>query len=31
MNFSRMEKEGIKLESQVIQTEKGTTFESLSG
>lgn len=30
MNFSRMEKEGIKLESQVTQTEKWTTFESLS-
>ena len=30
-NFSRIEKEGIRLESQVIQTEKGTTFESLSG
>ncbi|MEI7451608.1 MAG: DEAD/DEAH box helicase family protein [Candidatus Falkowbacteria bacterium] len=30
-NFSRIEKEGIRLESQVIKTEKGTTFESLSG
>jgi type III restriction enzyme len=29
-NFSRIEKEGIKLESQVIETEKSTTFERMS-
>lgn len=30
-DFSRIEKEGIKLESQVINIEKGTTFESVTG
>lgn len=31
IDFSRIEKDGIKLESQSISVEKGTTFESLSG
>lgn len=30
-DFSRLEKEGIKLESQVINIEKGTVFESVIG
>ena len=30
-NFSRIEKEGIKLESQVDKVDRETTFESLSG
>ena len=30
-NFSRIEKEGIKLDSQVTQSEKGTSYESISG
>ncbi len=30
-NFSRIEKEGIKLESQVDKVERDTTFESLMG
>lgn len=30
-DFSRIEKEGIKLESQVIDVEKGTIFESVTG
>lgn len=30
LNFSRMEREWIKLEAQVIEIEKWTTFESLS-
>ena len=30
-DFSRLEKEGIKLESQVIKSEKGTVFESATG
>lgn len=30
-NFSRIEKEGIKLESQVDKVKRETTFESLSG
>lgn len=30
-DYSRIEKEGIKLESQVEQTQKGTVFESVSG
>lgn len=31
VNYSRIEKEGIKLDSQVIQTEKGTSYESIAG
>jgi len=31
VNYSRIEKEGIKLDSQVIQTEKGTSYESIVG
>ena len=31
VNYSRIEKEGIKLDSQVIQTEKGTSYESIGG
>ena len=31
VNYSRIEKEGIKLDSQVIETEKGTTYESIAG
>lgn len=31
VNYSRIEKEGIKLDSQVIQTEKGTLYESIAG
>lgn len=30
-DFSRLEKEGIKLESQVVKSEKGTVFESAIG
>jgi type III restriction enzyme len=30
-NFSRIEKEGIKLTSQVIEAEQGTTFTSVTG
>lgn len=30
-DFSRIEREGIKLESQVISTEKETSYESLTG
>ncbi|QQS22562.1 DEAD/DEAH box helicase family protein [bacterium] len=30
VNYSRIEKEGIKLDSQVIQTEKGTSYESIT-
>ena len=31
VNYSRIEKEGIKLDSQVIETEKGTSYESIGG
>jgi len=31
INYSRIEKEGIKLDSQVIETEKGTSYESIAG
>lgn len=31
VNYSRIEKEGIKLDSQVVQTEKGTSYESIAG
>ncbi|MEZ4087483.1 MAG: hypothetical protein R3B71_04070 [Candidatus Gracilibacteria bacterium] len=31
VNYSRIEKEGIGLDSQVIQTEKGTSYESIAG
>ena len=30
-NFSRIERDGIKLESQIIEAEKETTFESING
>ena len=30
-NFSRIEQEGIRLDSQVTQSEKGTSYESISG
>jgi type III restriction enzyme len=31
VNYSRIEKDGIKLDSQVTQTEKGTSYESVVG
>ncbi len=31
VNYSRIEEEGIKLESQVTQVEKGTSYESIEG
>lgn len=31
VNYSRIEKEGIKLDSQVVQSEKGTSYESIAG
>jgi type III restriction enzyme len=31
VNYSRIEKEGIKLDSQVIKIEKGTSYESIAG